>query len=84
MTTVVKDFIIENKNPESSILHGLNYDVTYDFKYDLSDHSPSDWNTHGNIKVIDIIFIFLFPNHKIYLIIILITMTRIPKTIKKI
>ena len=54
MTTVVKDFIIENKNPESSILHGLNYDVTYDFKYDLSDHSPSDWNTHGNIKVIDI------------------------------
>ncbi|MFX1374353.1 MAG: PKD domain-containing protein [Promethearchaeota archaeon] len=53
MTTVVKDFIIENKNPESSILYGLNYDVTYDFKYDISDHSPTEWITHGNIKVID-------------------------------
>lgn len=53
MRTKVKEFRIENKKPISSIVHGLNYDATYDFKYDLSDESPPEWITHGNIEVVD-------------------------------
>ena len=53
MKTEVKNFLIENKEPETDILYGLNYDATYDFKYDISEHPPSDWVTHGSVQVVD-------------------------------
>lgn len=53
MSTKVKNFIIENKEPEVEIVHGLNFDATYDFKYGVSDKPPSEWETHGNINIID-------------------------------
>ncbi|MBY8985079.1 MAG: PKD domain-containing protein [Candidatus Lokiarchaeota archaeon] len=53
MKTRLRTFIIENKRPTSSIIHGLNYDVSYDFKFDISGQSPTGLYTHGNIEVID-------------------------------
>ena len=53
MNTEVKNFLIKNKEPETDILYGLNYDATYDFKYDVSKHPPSDWVTHGSVQVVD-------------------------------
>lgn len=53
MTTKVKSFQIENKEPETDILYGLNYDATYDFKYDVSEQPPSEWVTHGSVQVVD-------------------------------
>ena len=53
MQTIVKNFIIENKEPKTDMIYGLNYDTTFDFKYDLSEQPPSDWITHGSVKVVD-------------------------------
>ena len=53
MKTVVKNFVVENKHPKTDIVYGLNYDVTYDFKYDVSNQPPTDWITHGNVKVVE-------------------------------
>ncbi len=53
MKTRLRTFTIENKKPTSSITHGLNYDVSYDFKFDISGQSPTELYTHGNIEVID-------------------------------
>jgi PKD repeat protein len=53
MKTRLRTFTIENKRPTSSIIHGLNYDVSYDFKFDISGQSPTGLYTHGNIEVID-------------------------------
>ena len=53
MTTKVRNISIKNKQPDTSIWHGINFDTTYDFKHDLSGKPPSSWTTAGNIKVVD-------------------------------
>ena len=53
MTTEVKTFVIENRDPQTDIVYGLNYESTYDFKYDITNKAPSDWITHGGVKVVD-------------------------------
>ncbi len=51
--TVVRNIDILNRLPVATITWGKNYDTTYDFKDDLNGDPPDEWNTHGDIKVID-------------------------------
>ncbi|MHA2288336.1 MAG: PKD domain-containing protein, partial [Promethearchaeota archaeon] len=53
MTTKVRTISIKNRQPETSIWSGINFDATYDFKHDLSGEPPSGWTTAGNIEVVD-------------------------------
>jgi hypothetical protein len=53
MTTKVRLISIKNKQPETSIWNGINFDATYDFKHDLSGNPPSGWTTAGNVEVVN-------------------------------